>query len=189
MSAQTDNLDKQSVDVVPQEKRIDEISENWIGSDVDRRRFSNRKRKGVDLLSYDDAFRGVAESNTTRKREKVATKTSETKGESKVITQHARFRVGQEVVLNCGVKENPSFNGEVFVIKRILEGNYVLEMANPCDGLWGGPITKSAAFMERYFSFFSKKITNAHQKSCFDNHVASQYPLNSSRIQTAKCSI
>jgi hypothetical protein len=120
-----------------------------ILTEEDSRRFSNRKRKGVELLSYDDAFRGVAESKTKRTREKVTSSTANMKRESKVSLPPTRFQVGQEVVLNCGVKENPSFNGEVFVIKSINGGNYVLEMANPCFGLWGGPFTKSAAFMKR----------------------------------------
>ena len=126
------------------------------------RRFSSRKRKPVDMLSFDKPLRKKKKSKS-KKQEKQTSEGIELKKEfsssstfsSSIPRCPSHLQVGSEIVLNCGVKENPSFNGEVFVIKAINDGMYVLEMANPCFDLWGGPICKSAAFMDRYVALKS----------------------------------
>ncbi len=145
------------------------LGEEEITHPANQRRFSIRKRKHVENLTYDIPLsrgrsRGRREQeNTSRRREK---EEKEEKGNNKNEKKSSKrskqeelydlnfpLSIGCEIILNHNIKENPSFNREVLVVKKIeRNGDYVLEMANPCEGFWGQTITKTEDSIARSYT-------------------------------------
>lgn len=124
-------------------------SNDEIFSPANHRRFSNRKRKTVENLTYNPQI------NTTKKLKKKINKRKENKKEenqNKNEENDYPLINGTEIIINTKINENRYFNGEVLVVKEYnqQENSYKLEMANPCSGLWGTNINKTENFLLRY---------------------------------------
>ena len=116
-----------------------------------------------DSSSTSPAPRGKA---TGKNNKKTRLKNTERIAEIGVSTS-LDFEVGEEVYLKEGVHENENFWGEILSINRIKNGEYTLGMvsawlssiyfiyyndvatqANPCHGIWGEAIVRSASKMK-----------------------------------------
>lgn len=102
---------------------------------ANQRRFSTRKRKNVDaLFSLDSSSGGVPRPQKKKQQQEI-------QREEEI---EFPLNVGTEIIINGKIKENSSFTGEVLVVQGTnSNGIYKLEMANPCDGLWGNYILRS----------------------------------------------
>jgi hypothetical protein len=119
-----------------EKKNTENNSTNDLFDPANHRRFSTRKRKSVDTLSYADT--------PTISRPSKKSSTQQQQQQRKTEEIEFPLAVGTELVINGKVKENPSFSGEVLVVESSSpSGSYKLEMANPCDGLWGNYIIRS----------------------------------------------
>jgi hypothetical protein len=123
-----------------EEKKENNGSTNDIFDLANHRRFSTRKRKNVDI-SYSDSLTIARPAKKQQQQQHHQRETNEIE---------FPLPVGTEIVINGKVKQNTSFSGEVLVVQGSgSNGIYKLEMANPCDGLWGNYIFRSKESLVR----------------------------------------
>jgi hypothetical protein len=105
---------------------------------ANHRRFSIRKRKNVDNLTYADTLPRTKKNNNNSSS--TAARSSEQRSKEEIIFP---LQIGTEIFIAGKIKENQSFTGEVLVVQDYNSGTYKLEMANTCSGLWGNYIFRS----------------------------------------------